>query len=79
MEFMMDQAREEEVSDIFLEVRESNTTALRFYRRFGLRKQSIRKNYYQNPTENALILRKKMKASGVLVGTENGPSVSSCP
>ena len=64
MEFLLDQARTKKVSEIFLEVRKSNSGALRFYRRFGLIQKSIRKNYYQNPPEDALILRKKTEASG---------------
>ena len=39
-----------------LEVRESNTTALKLYLRAGFKREGIRKNYYTKPVEDALIL-----------------------
>lgn len=42
---------------VILEVRESNLNAINFYKRFGLKKISVRKNYYKNG-ENALVLQK---------------------
>jgi ribosomal-protein-alanine N-acetyltransferase len=44
-----------------LEVRESNTPALRLYEKAGFRRASVRKDYYTNPIENALILSRKTK------------------
>lgn len=43
---------------IFLEVREKNQTARSFYEKIGFRQKSIRKKYYSEPADNALILRK---------------------
>lgn len=43
---------------ITLEVRPSNTEALKLYSRFGFEKAGERKNYYSNPSENALLLTK---------------------
>jgi len=39
-----------------LEVRESNTAALRLYGGFGFRVTGVRPGYYSNPVENALVL-----------------------
>jgi ribosomal-protein-alanine N-acetyltransferase len=49
--------RKKNVLDIWLEVRESNTKALRFYQKNGFSKEFIRKNYYSQPLENAHILK----------------------
>ena len=49
----------EDTEDIFLEVRESNQIAINFYLKAGFEKISVRKRFYSNPTENALIMKKK--------------------
>lgn len=41
---------------IYLEVRASNIGAQKFYERFGFTIQSIRKKYYGNPDEDALLM-----------------------
>ena len=43
--------------DIFLEVRESNQTAINFYKKNKFKEISIRKNYYPKPAENAIIMK----------------------
>ena len=43
--------------DIFLEVRESNQIAINFYKKNNFKEISIRKNYYSEPTENAIIMK----------------------
>ena len=42
----------------FLEVRPSNAAALALYRSLGFRTLSLRRRYYQHPTEDALVLEK---------------------
>jgi ribosomal-protein-alanine N-acetyltransferase len=49
-------AKQEKARRIFLEVRESNAPAIGLYRKFGFEQIGIRKDYYSNPTENAVIL-----------------------
>ena len=39
-----------------LEVRASNAPAIALYERFGFAVDGIRKNYYKNPTENAVLM-----------------------
>ncbi len=41
---------------MYLEVRVSNTGAQKFYELFGFKVESIRKKYYGNPDENALLM-----------------------
>lgn len=41
---------------ITLEVRASNRAALALYRRFGFAPSGVRKDYYKDPTEDALVL-----------------------
>ena len=45
------------IKNIFLEVRESNQTAINFYKKNNFKEISIRKNYYSEPTENAIIMK----------------------
>lgn len=44
---------------IHLEVRESNHTAIRLYERMGFEKDGIRKNYYTDPVEHAVLMTRK--------------------
>lgn len=44
------------MTEIFLEVRQSNTAALVLYRRFGFSVKGVRKNYYTDPIEDAYIM-----------------------
>ena len=41
---------------ITLEVRESNIPAIRLYEKYGFKSLGIRKGYYQNNNENALVM-----------------------
>ena len=47
-----------DTQEFFLEVRESNETAIGLYSRQGFVKEGIRKNFYEMPVENALIMWK---------------------
>jgi hypothetical protein len=46
---------------ITLEVRESNLPAIELYEKSGFERMGIRKNFYSNPAENAIVMRKRMK------------------
>ena len=46
---------------LMLEVRASNETAISLYRKLGFSEVGRRKNYYRNPKEDALILRKEWR------------------
>ena len=45
---------------LMLEVRESNSSAISLYDKHGFLQVGCRRNYYRNPRENALILRKEL-------------------
>ncbi len=51
------QARAEQGSGIFLEVRESNRSARSLYRKMGFEETGLRKSYYLNPPEDAILCR----------------------
>lgn len=46
------------ITDVTLEVRESNAKAIALYEKLGFTEAGIRKNFYQRPSENALIMWK---------------------
>lgn len=48
------------ISEIFLEVRESNVPAISLYQKCGFEKLSVRKNFYSNPTENAVVMVRRL-------------------
>lgn len=43
---------------VMLEVRESNTAAISLYQSLGFEKVGLRKNYYERPVENAVLMTK---------------------
>ena len=45
------------LKEIFLEVRESNAPAIGLYERFGFERIGVRKEYYDNPKEDAVLYR----------------------
>ena len=57
LERVLQVARDREVETIYLEVRASNTQALELYDRFGFSQVGVRKNYYDRPKEDALVMR----------------------
>ena len=52
--------QEKGVSKILLEVRESNESARRFYTHYGFGEDGIRKNFYDNPKEDAVLMSKTL-------------------
>ena len=53
--------RQLDAYQLSLEVRQSNGAAISLYKSLGFSQVGLRKNYYQKPKENALILRKEWK------------------
>lgn len=45
------------VRNVFLEVRASNAPAISLYESEGFKRCAVRRNYYKNPTEDALMMR----------------------
>lgn len=56
---LVNQLREHGSHVLRLEVRESNVPAIALYESMGFTQLGLRKNYYRNPKENALILGKE--------------------
>ncbi len=49
----------DEIDAVFLDVRESNIPAKELYKSLGFEEIGMRKNYYANPTENAILMKKE--------------------
>ncbi len=58
LDFALKTARGWGLESVFLEVRESNAPARALYRAYGFREIGVRKNYYKEPTENAVLMMK---------------------
>lgn len=53
---ILQRANKSEAVESWLEVRESNQTAQKFYFSFGYKIVGCRPNYYSNPNENAILM-----------------------
>lgn len=56
MEAMAALGRMKGVREVALEVRESNEGARKLYESYGFKQEAVRKEYYHNPTEDAIIM-----------------------
>ena len=54
---LIKQAKSKGVISSFLEVRESNLPAIGLYKSLGYSEIDTRKDYYQNPTESAVVMK----------------------
>lgn len=54
-------AEKAELAFLSLEVRESNGAAVKLYEKCGYENMGVRKNFYENPRENAIIMTKTMR------------------
>lgn len=59
MERLEESAIKQDADALTLEVREGNTPALNLYKSCGFSQEAVRKNYYRNPTENAILMRRQ--------------------
>lgn len=59
MRVMLNHAAKKGIKDVTLEVREGNEAAIGLYEKLGFKKYGIRKNYYSDNNENALIMWRK--------------------
>ena len=55
---LVDELKQRGIHALMLEVRSSNAPAITLYEKLGFVQVGCRKNYYRNPKEDALILRK---------------------
>ncbi|GBE08322.1 ribosomal-protein-alanine N-acetyltransferase [bacterium BMS3Abin11] len=58
VQYLMNQARQNDMGSIFLEVRESNTAAIKLYDKLGFNEIGLRRDYYPGSSgrEDALVL-----------------------
>lgn len=52
-------AGENGVTKLYLEVRESNQAAIALYESLGFKKDGVRRDYYEEPRENAALMSRK--------------------
>lgn len=55
LEKLIQYGKENNIEKIFLEVRSSNLKAIKLYKKYNFKQISIRKNYYKDTNEDALI------------------------
>ena len=55
---------EQNISRWLLDVRISNETAIHFYKAAGFAEDGVRKNFYANPPEDAILMSCKVETSG---------------
>lgn len=58
LNYLMEWGINEEITAFTLEVRESNKPAIHLYEKLGFKAEGIRKNFYEKPQENAVIMWK---------------------
>lgn len=56
-EAVMDWCRDHEAAELELEVRISNAAAIRLYEQLGFRRTALRRGYYLQPPEDALLMK----------------------
>ena len=56
MDNLITLCNENNINSLTLEVRESNLPAQNLYKKHGFKEEGIRKNFYDNPKENAIIM-----------------------
>lgn len=58
LSFILNLASENNLSQVFLEVRPTNKAAIALYESFGFINLAIREGYYQDPVEDCFIMQK---------------------
>jgi ribosomal-protein-alanine N-acetyltransferase len=56
MEYFLNVRKAKGDLTVFLEVRASNISAIALYESCGFRSYTVRRNYYKNPTEDAVMM-----------------------
>lgn len=60
LEFVFEECKTRGITSISLEVRESNASAIALYETLGFESVGKRRNFYEKPREDALIMIKKL-------------------
>lgn len=56
LSFSVSELQKEGIKSLYLDVRESNSPAISLYKKMGFEEIGIRKRFYENPCENALLM-----------------------
>lgn len=60
LDFVCECCKMKNVHKLLLDVRESNESARRFYEQYGFAVDGVRKNFYEQPKENAVLMSKSI-------------------
>lgn len=63
MEALLAWAGTNGLTSVALEVRQGNRAAMGLYHKYGFRVEGYRRDYYTNPSEDAVLMRKNIKTS----------------
>ena len=73
MESMAAVARMKGAREVALEVRESNVSARKLYESYGFRQEAVRRDYYRNPAEDAIIMWRGIRHSSLFLVIQASP------
>lgn len=59
LQYIFSDVRNDNVTEFTLEVRSGNKAAIALYEKLGFQSEGIRKNFYEKPTEDAVIMWKR--------------------
>ncbi len=60
LDFILQRAQHMKMNSAFIEVRQSNANAIHLYHKFGFEESGVRRNYYESPKENALLMHRQL-------------------
>ena len=60
LDYACECCKKENVKRLLLDVRESNASARSFYEQYGFLVDGMRKNFYEKPNENAVLMSKEL-------------------
>jgi ribosomal-protein-alanine N-acetyltransferase len=63
MRFFLKECQKRSVAEVWLEVRRGNSTALAFYSKHRFEVVAVRKAFYRDPIEDAIVMRSKLYKS----------------
>ncbi len=64
MEYLVNTARQRRCEEIYLDVRVSNAGAIALYEKYGFLRDAIRKEYYRDNREDAIVMRLRLSSTG---------------
>lgn len=60
LDYTCETCREKKIGRVLLDVRESNMPARKFYEHYGFTKDGVRKNFYEKPEEDAILMSRQI-------------------